>query len=111
MKPPLVVSGQDGVCASLLEASDQHLQAAEGASDQLGAAERLQAAAVLLVVLLDEVVDAHGGVAVVHVESTACGEGRNGCDWCLRSHFNSGRSLFLLWSAVTYKDDIQPAIF
>lgn len=73
MKPPLVVSGQDGVCASVLEASDQRLQAAEGASDQLGAAERLQAAAVLQVVLLDQVVDAHGRVAVSHIESTPCG--------------------------------------
>lgn len=73
MKPPLVVSRQDGICASLLEASDQRLQAADGASDQLGAAERLQAAAVFQVVLLDEVVDAHGRVAVGHVESTPCG--------------------------------------
>lgn len=72
MKPPPVVSRQDGIRASLLEASDQHLQEAEGASDQLGAAERLQAAAVLQVVLLNKVVDAHGRVAVRHVESTPC---------------------------------------
>lgn len=47
MKPPPVVSRQDGICASSLEAADQRLQAADGASDQLGAAERLQAAVVL----------------------------------------------------------------
>lgn len=73
MKPPLVVSRQDGVRASLLEAVDERLQAAEGASDQLGAAERLQVAAVLPVVLLNEVVDARGRVAVRHVEPTPCG--------------------------------------
>lgn len=96
MKPPLVVSRQDGICASLLEASYQRFQAADGASDELSAAERLQAAAVLLVVLLDQVVDAHGWVAVGHIESAPCGWG-DGLDWFLRSHFNNCRSLFLLW--------------
>lgn len=78
VKPPPVVSRQDGVCASSLEAADQRLQAADGASDQLGAAERRQAAAALQVVLLDEVVDARGRVAVGHIESTACG-GQTAC--------------------------------
>lgn len=72
MKPSPVVSRQDSVCASLLEAADQRLQAAGGASDELGAAERLQAASVLQVVPLDEVIDAHGWVAVSHIESTPC---------------------------------------
>lgn len=73
MEPSHVVSRQDSVCTSLLEAADQRLQAADGASDELGTAERLQAAVMLQVVLLDEVIDAHSWVAVSHIESTPCG--------------------------------------
>lgn len=73
MEPSLVVSRQDRVCTSFLEAADQRLQAAEGASDELGTAERLQAAAMLQVVLLDEVIDARSWVAVSHIEATPCG--------------------------------------
>lgn len=77
VEPSLVVSRQDSVCTSLLEAADQRLQAADGASNELGTAERLQAAVILHVVLLDEVVDAHSWVAVSHIESTPC-EGEMG---------------------------------
>lgn len=73
VEPSPVVRGQDGVRPPLLEAADQRLQAAEGASHELGTAERLQAAPMLPVVLLDQVVDAHGRVAVSHVEATPCG--------------------------------------
>jgi len=71
VQPPLVVGGQDGVGAPPLEAADEGLQAAGRAGDELVAAERLQAAAVPRVVLLDQVVDAHRRVAVGHVEATA----------------------------------------
>lgn len=53
MKPSLVVDGQNSIWASLLEAADEVLQAVDSASDELGAAERLQAAVMLSVVLLD----------------------------------------------------------
>lgn len=72
MQPSLVVGGQHGVGAPLLEAADEGLQEADAAGDDLSAAERGQAAALLGVVLLDQVVDAHGGVTVGHVEPTAC---------------------------------------
>lgn len=71
MKPSFVVGGQDGIRAPPLEAGDKGLQAAERPSDELVAAERLQAAVILRVVLLDQVIDAHRGVAVCHVEPTA----------------------------------------
>lgn len=73
MEPPLVVSRQHRLGPSLLEAADQRVQAADGASDELGTAERRQAALMLPVVLLDEVIDAHSRVAVRHIESTPCG--------------------------------------
>lgn len=114
VKPPLVVSRQDGICASLLEASDQHLQDAKGASDQLGAAERLQAAAVLQVVLPNKVVDAHGRVAVCHVESTPCRWQMAAIGVHILISTAAGRCFCFAgtnaWSAVIYKDDIQPAI-
>lgn len=74
MKPPVVVEGQDGVRTSLLEAADEVFQAGNGSSDELGAAERLQAAAVHSVVVLDQVIDAHCRVAVSYVKTTACRE-------------------------------------
>lgn len=72
VKPSLVVGGQDSIWASLLEAADEFLQTVNSASDELGAAEWLQAAVMLSVVLLDQVIDAHRWVAVCHIESTAC---------------------------------------
>ncbi len=72
VQPPFVVRWQHSVGASVLEAADQSLHAADRSSDELRAAERLQAAAVLHVVALNDVIDAHGGVAVRHIESTAC---------------------------------------
>lgn len=71
MDPSAVVRGQHCVRAPLLEAADEALQAADGASNELGAAEWLQAAAVLRVVALDQIVDADRGVTVGHIETTA----------------------------------------
>lgn len=72
MKPSLVVGRQDGVWASMLEAADEGLQAADSPSDELSTAEWLQAAVMLYVVLLDQIIDAHRWVAVCHIEPTAC---------------------------------------
>lgn len=72
VEPSLVVGGQDGVRASLLKAADQRLEAADSPSDELSAAERLQAAVILHVVPMDQIVDAHCRVCVGHAEATAC---------------------------------------
>lgn len=72
MNPSLIVGGQDSVRASLLEAADEDLQTADSASNELAAAERLQTALMLYVVLLDQVIYAYCWVAVCHIEPTAC---------------------------------------
>lgn len=72
VKPSFIVDGKDGLWTSILEAADEGLQTGDCPSNELAAAERLQAAAMLSVVLLDHVIDAHCWVAVCHVEATTC---------------------------------------
>lgn len=72
MKPPFVVGGQDGVRAPMLESADEGLQLGHCQCNKLCTAEWLQVADILFVVLKDQIVDAHGWVAVCHVEATAC---------------------------------------
>lgn len=72
VKPPFVVGGQDGVRAPLLESADEGLQLGHCQCNKLCTAEWLQVADILFVVLKDQIVDAHGWVAVCHVEATAC---------------------------------------
>lgn len=72
VKPSLVVGGQDSIWASLLEAVDKDLQAADSSSNELGTAVRLQVAVMLYIVLLDQVINAHCWVAVCDIEPTAC---------------------------------------
>lgn len=72
MQPSLIVDGQDGVRTVLLKASDERFQTVYRASDEHGAAERLQTAAVLPVVLLDQVIDAHRRVTVGYVDAAPC---------------------------------------
>ena len=74
MKPPVVVHVQDGIRSSLLEAVDEVFQTGNGSSDELRAAERLQAAVIHPVVVLDQVIDAHCRVAVSYVKPTSCRE-------------------------------------
>lgn len=74
MKPPLVVGGQDSIRTSLLKTVDEGLQAGNSPSYELGAAEWLQTAVVLHVVLLDQVINTHCGVAICNIEATACRE-------------------------------------
>ena len=73
VKPSLIVDGQDSVWASTLKAANEGFKAVKCPSDELGAAECLQAAVVLSIVLQDQVVDAHSWVAVCHIEPTTCG--------------------------------------
>lgn len=72
MKPPFVVGGQDGVRAALLEGANEGLQVGHCACNELCTAKWLQVAVILLVVLEDQIVDAHGWVAVCHIKATAC---------------------------------------
>lgn len=74
MEPSLVVRGQDRLWASLLEVVNKGLQAVDSSRDELGTAERLQATAVLQIVRLDQVIDAHCWVAVCHIKPAACRE-------------------------------------
>lgn len=71
VKPSFIVSRQNSVWASLLETGDESLEAIQSESDELRAAEGLQAAAVLCVVLLDQVINAYCGVAVCHIKATS----------------------------------------
>lgn len=70
VKPPVIVDRQDSNWAFLLKAADEVLQAVQTQSDELGAAEWLQAAVILGVVLLDQVIDAQCWVAVCHINTT-----------------------------------------
>ena len=72
MKPSLVIPGQDSIWASLLEAADEVLQAADSPTNELGTTEWLQTAVTLFVVLLDQVIDTYCWIAVCHIESTTC---------------------------------------
>lgn len=71
VKPPLVVGGQDGVWAPLLESADEGLQVSHCPCDKLWTAEWLQVAVALFVLLNNQIVDAHGWIAVGHVKATS----------------------------------------
>lgn len=73
VKPPFVVGGQDSVRAPLLESVDEGLQLGHCPCNNLCTAEWLEVAVILFVVLKDQIVDAHGWIAVCHVEATALG--------------------------------------
>lgn len=70
VKPSLIVGGQHSIWASLLKTADEIFQAVQTAGDELGAAEGLQTALILCVVLLDQVIDAQRWVAVCHINTT-----------------------------------------
>ncbi len=66
MHPSAVVERQQRLRAAQLELRHVALQKRDGASDELRRGERIQ------LLLPQQVVDADGRVAVVHVEAAAC---------------------------------------
>ena len=80
-----VVGLQEWLGALSLEPIDDALDLADGPGNELLYSQQRQVAVALLVVKADEVVDADGGVAVVHIETAACEKWRKFID---RLHTN-----------------------